>query len=63
MKSLVRITEQGRVKDMGLQALAEQPNLHDVDAGVAVIQVLISLGLKGVAEGIQTEVAHLTGSN
>jgi hypothetical protein len=61
LKSLVRITEQGRVKDMGLQALAEQPDLHDVNAGVAVIQALISLGLKAVAEELQAGPTRLAG--
>jgi hypothetical protein len=61
LKSVVRITEQGRVKDMGLQALAEQPDPHDVDARVAVIQVLISLRLKAVAEELQAAPTRLAG--
>jgi hypothetical protein len=46
---------------MGLQALVEQPDPHDVDARVAVIQVLISLRLKAVAEELQAGPTRLAG--
>jgi hypothetical protein len=53
MKSVVRIESEGKVKDVGLRELATVPAAEDVDSKVALIQALIPLGLKAVAEGVK----------
>ncbi len=61
MKRVMRIQGQGKVKDVGLQALSKVPALEDPDAKIALIQALIPLGLQTVAETLQDEVSMLTG--
>ena len=61
MKSVVRIQGQGKVKDVGLRGLATVPTAESVDSTVALIQDLIPLGLKAVAEALKDEVTALAG--
>ena len=61
MKRVMRIQRQGKVKDVGLQALSKVPALEELDAKIALIQALIPLGLQAVAETLKAEVAALTG--
>jgi len=61
MKRVMRIQGQGKVKDVGLTALATMPALEDLDAKIALIQALIPLGLQAVAETLTAEVTALTG--
>lgn len=61
MKSVVRIQGQGKVKDVGLRALATVPAAESVDSTVALIQALIPLGLTAVAEALTAEVVALAG--
>ena len=61
MKSVVRIQGQGKVKDVGLRGLATVPAAESVDSTVALIQALIPLGLKAVAEVLEAEVTALAG--
>ncbi len=48
MEGVVRVSEQGKVEDMGLDALTARPEVGGVDAKVALIQGLIPLGLAAV---------------
>jgi hypothetical protein len=57
----MRIQGQGKVKDVGLKALATMPALEELDAKIALIQALIPLGLQAVAETLTAEVTALTG--
>ena len=50
MKSVVRIPQQGKVKDVGQGARATGPVAQEVDSTVSLIQALIPLGLKAVGE-------------
>jgi len=61
MKRVMRIQGQGKVKDVGLQALSKVPALEELDAKIALIQALIPLGLQAVAETLTAEVTALTG--
>ena len=61
MKRVFRIKDQGKMQDVGLRGLAEQPALQDVDATVAVIQALIPLGLRAVQDALAAEIARLAG--
>jgi putative transposase len=61
MKSVVRITREGKVKTLGRGAGAALPAVDDVDAKVAVIQELIPLGLQAVGEILEAEVTRLAG--
>lgn len=61
MPSVVRITRQGKVKDVRGRALAAAPDLTDRDTMIPLIQALIPLGLQAFAEVMQAEVAHLAG--
>ena len=61
MKSVVRITRQGKVKEVEPQLLAAYPDLNTLDARVALIQALIPLGLEAVTEELRAEVTRLTG--
>ncbi|MGH7407500.1 MAG: IS256 family transposase [Candidatus Methylomirabilales bacterium] len=61
MKRVFRITGQGKVKDVGLRGVAEHPEVHDVDATVALLQALIPLGLRAVGGALQAEVTRLAG--
>ncbi|HWR21601.1 MAG TPA: hypothetical protein VN444_07055 [Verrucomicrobiae bacterium] len=42
----MRIQGQGKVKDVGLKALATMPALEGLDAKIALIQALIPLGFR-----------------
>ena len=59
MKSVVRITPEGKVKTLGHGAVP--PPMEAVDATVALIQELIPLGLQAVAESLEAEVTRLAG--
>jgi hypothetical protein len=59
MKSVIRIQAQDKVNDVGLRGLSTVPAAESVDAKVALIQALISLGLEAVAEAL--EAAALAG--
>ena len=61
MKSVVRISREGKVKDVHPDTLSEQLGLDAIDARVAAIQALIPLGLEAVAETLQAEVTRLAG--
>jgi hypothetical protein len=61
MKSVVRVTRQGKVKEVGPRGLATVPAAEDVDSTVALIQALIPVGLKAVAEILEAEVVALAG--
>ena len=61
MKSVVRIQQQGKMKDVGQGAQATGPVAQDVDSTVALIQALIPLGLKAVGEALEAEVIALAG--
>lgn len=61
MKSVVRITREGKVKDIAVQDSLAQPGLADLDARIEAIQALIPLGLAAVGETLQAEVARLAG--
>ena len=61
MKRVFQIQGQGKVKDVGLRGLAAVPTAEDVDSTVALIQELIPLGLKAVAEALEAEVVALAG--
>jgi len=60
MKRVMRIQGQGKVKDVGLKALATMPVFEELDAKIALIQALIPLG-QAVAETLTAEVTALTG--
>jgi hypothetical protein len=53
MKSVVRIQQRGKVKDLGLRGLARVPAVEDVDSTVALIQELIPLRLQAVREALK----------
>ena len=55
----MRIQGQGKVKDVGLKALATMPALEELDAKIVLIQALIPLGLR-IAETLTAEVTALT---
>lgn len=61
MKKVVRITAQGKVKDLTPMELAHASDVTDIDTMVAVIQALIPLGLQTFGEVMQAEVARLAG--
>ena len=61
MKRVFRIQSEGKVKEVGLRGLATVPAAEDVDSTVALIQALIPLGLKAVAETLEAEVVALAG--
>lgn len=61
MKSVVRITREGKVKDLSMQDPVAQPGLAELDARIEAIQALIPLGLAAVGETLQAEVARLAG--
>jgi putative transposase len=62
MKRVFRVTEPGKVKDIGLRGLGEVPAVDHVDAEVALIQALIPIGLQAVQELLEAEVAQLAGA-
>ena len=61
MKRVVRITKQGKVKNVGARDVAVHPEIGDVDAKVALIQALIPVALEAVADELQAEVRRLAG--
>lgn len=62
MKSVVRIPQQGKVKDSppGHRA-GGHPEIDEVDAKVALIQALIPVALDAVSEALQAELTRLGG--
>jgi hypothetical protein len=49
--SVVRITAQGKVKDLGCQEAGKDADLTDLDTMIPVIQALIPLGLQAFRRG------------
>ena len=62
MKRVFRVTEPGKVKDIGLRGLGEAPEVESLDATVALIQALIPLGLQAVQDLLEGEVVRLAGA-
>ncbi len=62
MPSVVRISAQGKVKELSEREAAKEENLPDLDTMVPLIQALIPLGLQAFAEVMQAEVAALVGA-
>jgi transposase-like protein len=62
MKRVFRVTEPGKVKDIGLRGLGETPAVESLDVKVALIQALIPIGLQAVQELLEAEVARLAGA-
>ncbi len=62
MPSVIRISAQGKVKDLGRTEAPNEGNLTDLDTMVPLIQALIPLGLQAFAEVMQAEVAALAGA-
>jgi transposase-like protein len=62
MKRVFRVTEPGKVKDIGLRGLGTTPEVESLDVKVALIQALIPIGLQAVQELLEAEVAHLAGA-
>lgn len=61
MKRVIRIQRQGKLKNVSPETAATVPGLEDLDSTVAMIQALIPLGLKAVAEALEKEVIALAG--
>jgi hypothetical protein len=61
MKSVVRITGQGKANDVDPRGVAGLPTVEAIDAKVALIQALIPLGLRAVGEVLEAEVTRLAG--
>jgi len=62
MQRVFRVTEPGKVKDIGLRGLGETPEVGHLDATVALIQALIPIGLQAVQELLEAEVVRLAGA-
>ena len=62
MKRVFRVTEPGKVKDIGRRGLGETPEVENLDVKVALIQALIPIGLQAVQELLEAEVARLAGA-
>lgn len=61
MKSIVRITKQGKVKEVNPTSLVASLELDEVDTKVACIQALIPVGLAAVYEELTKELTRLAG--
>lgn len=61
MKSVIRITKQGKVKNVHPTNLTTVPALDEVDTTVACIQALIPIALKAVEEELSKELTRLAG--
>src|SRR5574337_1095455 len=61
MKRVIRITNQGKVKDVHPANLTTVPALDEIDTTVACIQALIPIGLKAVEEELTAELTRLAG--
>ena len=62
MKRVFRVTEPGKVKDIGLRGLGDAPDVDSLDATVALIQAPIPLGLQAVQDLLEGEVLRLAGA-
>jgi len=62
MTRVFRVTEPGKVKDIGLRGLGETPEVEHLDAKVALIQALIPVGLEAVQDLLEAEVRDLAGA-
>lgn len=62
MTRVFRVTEPGKVKDIGLRGLGERLDVASLDATVALIQALIPIGLQAVQELLEAEVRALAGA-
>jgi putative transposase len=61
MKRVMRITDQGKMKDIGLRGLGTTAEEASLDVKVALIQALIPVGLQAVQELLEAEVEALAG--
>lgn len=61
MKSVVRITKRGKMKDVHPTNLTTAPELDEVDTTVACIQALIPVALAAVSEELKHELTRLAG--
>jgi transposase-like protein len=61
MQRVFRVTEPGKLKDIGLRGLGDGPTMESLDAKVALIQALIPVGLQAVQELLEAEVVRLAG--
>lgn len=61
MKRVVRITKQGKVKDVHSTSLTTFADLDEVDTKVACIQALIPVGLAAVYQELSKELTRLAG--
>ena len=62
MPSVVRITPEGKVKDVVIsETLTEQFALESIDTKMTLTQALIPLGLQAVADELAVEVTRLAG--
>jgi transposase-like protein len=61
MKRVFRMHEQGKLKEMGRRTLATVLGSEQIESTVALIQALIPLGLKAVADALDDEVRALAG--
>jgi transposase-like protein len=62
MRRVVRISQQGKVKDRPPLTQAGGRPVEEIDTTVALIQALIPLGLQAVAEALEAEVIALAGA-
>jgi putative transposase len=62
MKRVFRVTDQGKVKDIGRRGLSESSELGSLDVKVALIQALIPIGLQAVRDLLEAEVRDLAGA-
>ena len=62
MKTVIRISRERKVKDLGSTEPAKHADLTELDAMVPVIQALIPLGLQAFVDLMQAEVAALAGT-
>jgi transposase-like protein len=62
MKRVFRVTEPGKVKDIGLRGLGQAPEAASLDVKVALIQALIPIGLQAVQDLLEAEVQTLAGA-
>ena len=62
MKRVMRITDQGKVKDVGRPGLGNAPEVENLDVQVALIQALIPIGLQADQELLEAEVVRLAGA-
>jgi len=62
MKRVVRMTRQGKMKDVAPSPPVDGQPLDELDTQVALIQALIPLGLQAVGDALEAEVVALAGT-